>query len=160
MTGETYIRVVGSEEWDWKDLDEVYGVSLDETALSKLMTPAPNKQPTENTSDLMHGKRLVRNPENVRKDERNINLSINIRGRCKDEFLCRYCRFCKEVLDKGYFDLYTKYNPCIIYRLTYVDCQQFSEFMMGLGKYSLTVNEPDPTNRGEKDKWDDELDEE
>lgn len=160
MIGETFIRVVGSEEWDWKDLDEVYGVSLDETAVSKLMTPAPNKQPTENTSDLMHGKRLVREPGNVRKDERNINLSINIHGRCKDEFLCRYCRFCNEVLDKGYFDLYTKHNPCIIYRLTYVDCQQFSEFMMGLGKYSLTVNEPDPTNRGEKDKWDDELEEE
>lgn len=156
MTGETYIRVVGSEEWDWKDLHEEYGVSLDETAVSKLMTPAPNKQPMENTSDLMHGKRLVREPDNVRKDERSVQLTVNIHGKSKDEFLCNYCRFCSEVLDKGYFDLYTKHNPCIIYRLTYVDCQQFSEFMFGLGKFSLTLNEPDPTNRGKEDKWEQE----
>ena len=160
MTGETYIRIADSEEWEWKDLYEEYGISLDETSLSKLMTPAPNKQPTENTSDIMHGKRLNRDPENVRKDERSVQLTINIYAGSREQFLCRYGRFCNDVLDKGYFDIYTQHNPCIIYRMTYVDCQQFSEFMMGLGKFSLTLNEPDPTNRGEKDKWEEEIGEE
>lgn len=156
MIGQTYIRIVGDNDWEWKDLFAEYKVSLSEEALSKLMTPAPNKQPTENTSDLMHGKRFVRDVDNVRKNERNFQLMINLIADTKDEFLCNYCRFCKEVLDKGYFDIYTKYNPCIIYRLTYVDCQQFSEFMMNIAKFNLSLNEPDPTNRGEQDKWEQE----
>lgn len=158
MIGETEIRVVGSNEWI--DLYEIYGVSLDETSLSKLMTPAPNKQPTENSSDIMNGKRLNREPGNVRKDERNVQLTINIHARNKDEFLRLYGRFCNEVLDNGYFDLRSCYNPGMIYRMTYVDCQQFSEFMLELGKFTLTLNEPDPTNRGLTDKWDDEIEEE
>jgi len=158
MTEETYIRVVGSEEWI--DLYDTYGISLDETSLSKLMTPAPNKQPTENSSDIMNGKRLNREPGNVRKDERNVQLTINIHARNKDEFLRLYGRFCNEVLDNGYFDLRSCYNPGMIYRMTYVDCQQFSEFMLELGKFTLTLNEPDPTNRGTDDKWDEEIEEE
>ena len=157
MIGETEIRVVGSNEFI--DLYEIYGVSLDETSLSKLMTPAPNKQPTENSSDIMNGKRLNREPGNVRKDERNVQLTINIHARNKDEFLRLYGRFCNEVLDNGYFDLRSCYNTGMIYRMTYVDCQQFSEFMLELGKFTLTLNEPDPTNRGLTDKWDDEIEE-
>lgn len=159
MTGETYIRIVGSESLGWLDLYTEYGISLDETAVSKLMTPAPNKQPTENTSDIMNGKRLVRDVGNVCKEERNVQLSINIYGSTKSEFLNRYGRFCDEVLDKGYFDLKSVHNPNTIYRLSFVDCQQFSEYNMTLGKFSLTVNEPDPTNRGVNDKWEQELEE-
>ena len=154
--GELYIRIPKTGYDDWKDAYMIYGVSLDETAISKLMTPAPNKEAVENESDLQHGKRVVRNTDETKKAERNISLIINISAPDKVTFLTRYGKFCKEVLDKGFFDIKTSYQSDVIYRMTYIDCQQFSEYNMEIGKFTLNLNEPDPTNRDISDKWENE----
>lgn len=146
-----WMRLPG--EGAWTDMYASYGISLEETSVSKLMTPAPNKEVVENKSDLEHGKRVDRDTGDVRKDERNINLIMYIYASSKDQFLERYGRFCRDFLDKGFLDIKTAYVPDTVYRMTYLDCTQFSEFDMELAKFTLSLNEPDPTNRGETDKW-------
>lgn len=137
----------------WTDAYTRYGVSLEQTSLSKLMTPAPNKEIVENKSDLQDGKRITRDVTSPKKDERNISLILNITAASKSDFLSKYGLFCTEILDKGFFDMKTSYIPNTIYRMTYLDCTQFQEFMMGMAKFTLSLNEPDPTNRGITDKW-------
>jgi len=125
-----------------------YGVSLEENALSRLMTPAPNKLPVENKSDLEHGKRII-NDGVVMKDERSVSLVMNISAPSKEEFLRRYSDFCRDVLDNGYLEIKTSYQNGVVYRMTYLDCTQFQEYCLGVGKFTLSLNEPNPNDRGE-----------
>lgn len=144
----------------WQDAYDTWGVSLEETALSRLMTPAPVKAPVDNKSELEHGKRVKRDVDNVKVDERSVTLVINICAPTPTEFMNRYAAFCHDVLYKGFMDLKTRYSPDV-YRMTYVDCTQFQEwafdvaagekkgFGIGIGKYTLSLNEPNPHDRGE-----------
>ncbi len=145
-----WFRVPGGT---WVDAYTRYGISLDDTAMSKLMTPAPNKDVLENKSDLEHGKRVNRSSDGVKKDERNVSIILNLTASTKAQFLTKYGLFCTEILDKGFFDIKTAYQDGVVYRMTYLDCTQFSEFVFGIGKYTLSLNEPDPTNRGTTDSW-------
>lgn len=142
MTGELKIRPF---EGAWVDAWERYGLSLESTALSRLMTPAPNKGAVENKSDIEHGKRVLR--ETQYKDERSVSLNLNITTRNGKPFLTSYADFCREVLDVGFFELWTAYNPTEVYRVTFLDCTQFSEQGMEIGKYTLSLNEPNPMDR-------------
>lgn len=137
----------------WVNAYETYGITLEETSLSKLMTPAPNKEVVENKSDLQHGKRVDRSDAGVKKDERNLSLILNLSAPDSTTFLQRYAAFCTDILDKGFFDMKCDLLPGKVFRMTYLDCTQFSEFMLGIGKFTLSLNEPDPTNRGESDSW-------
>ena len=38
-------------------------------------------------------------------------------------------------------------TPNIVYRTIYISCNQFSQFMQGIGKFVLKLNEPNPNNR-------------
>lgn len=136
MIGELFIN--------GKDAYTTWGISMDETSLSALMTPAPNKALIENKSRLEHGKRVI--ASNPKKDERNLILQINITAPDKDTFFARYDSFCNE-LDSGVLDIKTKYQPATVYRTVYQSCQQFSQFMQGIGKFILKLNEPNPKNR-------------
>lgn len=151
----TYIR---TPQGAWKDLFTEYGISLDETAVTKLMTPAPNKEVVENKSSLQHGKRVTRETSDTRKEDRNVSLGINFIAASQADFLTKYGKFCTEILDEGFFDIKTAYVPDTIYRLTFIDCPQFQEFDRRMAKFTLNVNEPDPTNRGVNDKWETEND--
>ena len=51
MIGELFIN--------GKDAYTTWGISMDDTSLSALMTPAPNKDLVENKSRLEHGKRVM-----------------------------------------------------------------------------------------------------
>lgn len=127
-----------------KDAYNTWGVSMDETSISALMTPAPNKELIENKSRLEHGKRvLISSPK---KDERNLTLQINITASNEIQFFTRYSSFCEE-LDAGVLDIRIKYQPNVVYRTNYISCSQFSQFMFGIGKFVLKLNEPNPKNR-------------
>ena len=122
-----------------KDAYTTWGISMDDTALSALMTPAPNKEFIENKSRMEHGKRVI--TADPKKDERDLTLQINLTAPDKDTFFARYDSFCNE-LDKGILEIKTKYQPTI-----YISCNQFSQFMQGIGKFVLKLNEPNPNNR-------------
>ena len=89
-----WFRVPGGS---WIDAYTRYGISLDDTAMSKLMTPAPNKDVVENKSDLEHGKRVERSVTGVKKDERNVSIILNLTASTKAQFLIYYGLFCTEI---------------------------------------------------------------
>lgn len=136
MTGELYIN--------GKDAYTTWGISMDDTALSTLMTPAPNKEFIENKSRLQDGKQVV--SVNPKADERSLTLQINLTAKDEAQFFARYVLFCKE-LETGVLNIRTKYQPDITYKTIYLSCSQFSQFMRGIGKFSLKLNEPNPKDR-------------
>ena len=136
MIGELYIN--------GQDAYGQWGISMDDTSLSALMAPPPNKSLIENKSRLEHGKRVV--IDNVKVDERDVTLQINITAPNKDVLFSRYMSFCNE-LKKGKLYIRTKYQPDITYKMIYISCKQFSQFMQGIGKFSLRLNEPNPEDR-------------
>lgn len=136
MTGELYIN--------GKDAYSEWGISMDDTSLSALMTPAPNKEFIENKSRLQNGKQVV--SVNPRSDERSLTLQINLTAKDEAQFFTRYILFCQE-LETGVLHIRTKYQPDVTYKTIYLSCSQFSQFMRGIGKFSLKLNEPNPKDR-------------
>ena len=121
-----------------------YGLSLESSGLSALMTPPPNKEYIENKSRLEHGKRVV--PANPKVDEREVNIICHIKASSKEKFLSQYSKLC-EVFAAGKLDISTSYQPNVVYRMIYQSCSQFTEYRLGLAKFTLRLNEPNPTNR-------------
>lgn len=138
MKGELYIN--------GKDAYQTWGISMDDTSLSELMTPPANKAFIENESRLQHGKRVV--TANPKLDQRNLTLQINLTATTETQFFARYSGFCRE-LATGLLHIKTKYQPGVVYKTIYLSCSQFSQFMRGIGKFSLKLCEPNPTDRTE-----------
>ena len=130
------------------DAYERYGINLEDGAISTLMTPAPMKEYIESKSRLRHGKTIVTTLSKY--DSREITLPFHLIAKSKAEFFEKYNLFCSEVLANGKFELSTKYQSGIVYRLVYVSCTQFSQYNRELAVFSLKVEEPDPTDREEK----------
>ncbi len=132
--------------------EQRWGVTLAETSVTALMTPAPLKSYITNDSALMDGKQVLTDSGNLPKmDERDVQLVFAIQARTLAKFLMQYSSFCEE-LKKGAIDLtlymwegssYIK----ITYYLNYVSCSQYSEFNGRLGRFVLKLNEPNPANR-------------
>lgn len=137
MKGELFIN--------GQDAYTTWGISMDDTSLSSLMTPPPMKEFIENKSRTEHGKRVVL--DNPKIDERNITLQINLTAKNKEDFFSRYNRFCTE-LAKGVLEIKTKYQPNVLYRTIYVSCSQFSQFVQGIGKFVLRLVEYNPSPEG------------
>nr|DAJ73595.1 MAG TPA: tail protein [Caudoviricetes sp.]DAP69149.1 MAG TPA: tail protein [Caudoviricetes sp.] len=135
-----------------KDAYTEYGIFMDDTALSTLMTPAPNKEFISNKYRSKDGKSVIMH--NPRLDEREITVSFNMSAKTPEAFLANYGKFCDEVLATGQVTIHTTFQPAVWYHCTYLSCTQFSEFMRELAKFSLKLNEPDPTDRGETSKYD------
>lgn len=138
MKGELYIN--------GKDAYLTWGISMDDTSLSELMTPPANKAFIENESRLQHGKRVV--TVNPKLDQRNLTLQINLTATTETQFFARYSGFCRE-LATGLLHIKTKYQPGVVYKTMYLSCSQFSQFMRGIGKFSLKLCEPNPADRTE-----------
>ena len=128
-----------------------WGIFLDETALSTLMTPAPNKEFISNKYRSKDGKTVIKH--NPRLDEREITLPFNMTAKDSDTFMTNYARFCEEVLAKGEWVIRTRFQPNVWYRCIYLSCTQFSQFIQEMAKFSLKLNEPDPSDRGKTSKY-------
>lgn len=134
------------------DAYESYKMSLEESGLSALMTPPPTKSRIESKYRKRHGR--TTSQKNIRFDSRDLTLPVHIHGKDKTEFFANYIKFCKE-LEKGRLVIRTKYLNDV-YRCDYISCQQFSEFIGEYAAFTLKLNEPDPTDRGEKSIYDKE----
>ena len=135
-----------------KDAYLSWAIFLAETALSALMTPAPNKEFISNKYRSKDGKSVIKH--NPRLDEREITLAFNMTAKDSDTFLTNYAKFCDEVLAKGELVIHTRFQPNVWYRCIYLSCTQFSQFAQEMAKFSLKLNEPDPSDRGETSKND------
>lgn len=134
-----------------KDAYSTWGVIMDETAMSALMTPAPNKEFISNKYRNKDGKHVIKH--NPKLDERDITIGFSIIAKDEHTFLSNYAKFCEEVLSTGELTIHTSFQPEVWYRCIYNSCTQFSQFVRKMAKFSLKLNEPDPTNRGETDKY-------
>lgn len=132
-----------------RDAYEAWGITLDSSALSALMTPPPAKDYITGKSRLEHGTRYVTDSDKVKVNERSIALTFNLTAGTETEFFKRYGEFCEE-LRKGVLEIKTAYQPDTVYRTVYVSCSQFTQFMRGIAKFSLKLTEPDPTDRVER----------
>ena len=135
-TGDFYINN--------KDAYTTWGISMDTSSLSALMTPAPMKEFIENKSRLEHGKRVITSDPKI--DERNISLTFNLTATSEEQFFSRYNSFCEE-LATGVLHIRSKYQPNVVYKTIYLSCNQFTQFMRGIAKFSLRLVEPNPTDR-------------
>lgn len=133
-----------------KDAFDEWGIFLDGTALSALMTPPSAKDYISNSFRNRTGKIVVA-ADKFKFDERDITISIYLSAKTESDFLTKYASFCEE-LSKGWLVINTIYQPNVYYRCLYVSCSQLSEYMRQLAKFTLKVNEPDPSNRGETNK--------
>lgn len=140
--GELYINK--DANGDWQDAYTKWGISFDQTALSTLMTPSPNKAYIENKSRLEHGKRVV--VHNPKIDERSVTLSFNLTAKDESQFFERYNGFCDE-LAKGELHIMTKYQEGVVYKMVYESCTQFSQLIREIAKFSLKLTEPNPDDR-------------
>lgn len=135
---------VGELKINGKDAYTEWGISFDQTALSTLMTPPPNKSYIENKSRLENGKKvLVHNPK---VDERSVTLSFNLTARNDGEFFERYNSFCEE-LRGGLLNIETKYQNGVVYKMVYENCTQFSQLIREIARFSLKLVEPNPNDR-------------
>lgn len=139
-----------------------YGLNIEDGGLSALMTPAPMKEFIECKSRVANGKKIITKAPKV--DAREVTLPFHIIAKSREEFFDKYNLFCDEVLKNGAFTLKTKFQPErtkivngvaviipeVVYHLVYVSCTQFSQYDQRLGRFSLKVSEPDPTNRVEE----------
>lgn len=133
------------------DAYQTWGIFMNDTALSALMTPAPCKEFISNKYRTKDGKHVLKH--NPRLDERDITIGFNMVAKDEETFLANYAKFCEDVLSTGELVIRTKFQPDIWYRCIYISCTQFSQFIREMAKFSLKLNESDPSNRGKIDKY-------
>ena len=141
MVGELYFKR-GDE---WVDAFTAYGVSLEGEGMSKLMTPAPHKEPVQNKNLAMNGTSIVGGVGY--KDVKTLSVPMHLTAATRADFLELYALFCTEILDAGWIHIKTKYQAGVVYHFRYVDCQPFSEYNMKMAKFTLSLEEPNPNNR-------------
>lgn len=139
--GELFINK--DELGNWKDAFTYWGLSMDDTGLSSLMTPAPIKDLPTDESRLEDGIRI--DHSNVKYDSRDLTLSVHIKAPTKEKFFEYYKSFCSE-LKKGKLLVKTKYSD-EVYKLTYRNCTQFSQFVQKMAFFSLKLTEENPEDR-------------
>ena len=130
-------------EINGKDASQEWGLRLDETALSILMTPPPQKELITNQSRFQHG---IRQTGTAKTDSRIFTILINISAESKTDFFLKYESFCEE-LKGGTLHIRTKYQPSILYRCKYQSCTQFSQWNREMGQFALKLIEQNPEDR-------------
>lgn len=126
------------------DAFKAYGVTLDVSALSALMTPSSKKEWITNEVRDENGTRyLSTTPMNK---EREITINFQITAPNEQVFFQRYANLCA-VFNNGIVDIITKYQPTIEYHCVYDSCSQFSQFRQRYALFTLKLIEPNPNNR-------------
>lgn len=129
-----------------KDAYTTWGISFDTSSLSSLMTPPPMKQFAESNCRLKAGKVVI--TDNPQIDERQVTLTFNMTARNETQFFSRYGDFCEE-LKKGILNIRSMYQPDVTYKMIYLSCSQFTQFVRQIASFTLKLNEPNPTDRTE-----------
>ena len=132
------------------DANITYGITLDPTGLSALMTPPGMKENVKNTSRLEHGTRVITAHPHMA--ARQLSLAINLVARDPQQFHTRYAAFC-QVLAGGFLDIHTTAQPGIEYHLEYNSCSQFSQYHQGIAKFMLKLTENDPSDRTPRHRY-------
>lgn len=118
------------------------GIHLDTSSLGQLMTPPPMKDRVQSESRIEHGVRVVTD-DTPYLASRDFTLNLSVHGSTESDFLTNYSALCSE-LRTGLVNITVLGNT---YHCLYLSCQQFSQFMRGVGKFVLRLREYNPSNR-------------
>lgn len=136
MRGELFIN--GYDAWlKW-------GITMNTTSLSTLLTPASMKDYPKNSVRIEHGTRYITN--NVKQAERDLSLQIDLVASGMTDFMSKYEAFCAQ-LATGKVNIKTKYQPNVTYKCLYISCTQYSMRSGKVGKFTLKLKEPNPNDR-------------
>lgn len=127
-----------------KDAKATWGIIFDSSAMSALMTPPPMKGYIENESRLEHGKRVI--TDNTKVDSRDVTITLSLYANNETSFYSRYNSFCTE-LEGARLDIELGDLPGNVYKCMYKSCSQFTQYNGRLAKFSLKLEEPNPTDR-------------
>lgn len=136
MTGELFIN--------GKDAYIEYGMSLEDGAISALLTPPSLKEFVENESRIENGKKIIVSYPVY--DARDVSLAFHIVAPTKEAFFAKYQALCA-VLQKGIVKIKTKYQADTVYKFVYNSCTQFSQYSFGIAKFTLKLTEANPADR-------------
>lgn len=137
-------NLVGHLTINGRDAYSTWGILIDSTSLSALLTPAGTKDNVKSTSRLKHGTDVSFG--NIKKASRQVNLTLQLIARDEQQFFERYSSFCLE-LEKGFLNISTSYQPGVVYKFEYNSCQQFTQFIREYAKFQLRLTENDPSDR-------------
>lgn len=130
----------------------MWGVCLSDSSLCSLVEPEPLKDAVSNKSSTEDGKQ-IRKEAKPKVDERDITLFVQLYATSRDDMFNKLIAFKKE-LKKRRINIRTKYEKDVVYRCDYKSCKQFKSYFKEMATFSLTLNEPNPANRGTKDSDD------
>lgn len=126
------------------DIYKQYGAFIDAQGISALLTPPAQKDRLQYNSRLQHGKQV--DTTHNRLADRDLTLTLTITARDEAQFLDRYAAFC-ELLKAGTLNISTNIYSDVVYRCNYISCTQFTQFYTQMAKFSLKLNEPNPSDR-------------
>lgn len=129
------------------DAYERYGISMDNNALSVLMTPPSKKEWITNEVRDEDGTRYLTGAYAPKKASRDVTININLTAPNEQEFYRRYELFCNEVLESGIVNIRTSFQPNVVYRCKYESCTQFTQFRREMALFSLKLTENNPADR-------------
>lgn len=129
-----------------RDAFDRYGISMDSTALSALMTPTGRKEWVTNEVRDENGTRYLTS-QTPKSQARDLSLTFNLIADDEQTFFSRYNLFCSEVLESGLVNIKTSFQPSVMYRCVYESCSQFTQFRRQIASFQLKLKEINPNNR-------------
>lgn len=133
----------GDDGNGWVDAYLRYGLSLEDGARSKIITPAPMKTPTNASSPTINGVAYY-GAAVGKTDQHEFSFDVHIVASNESDFFTKYELFCTEILRGQYFQLRIGKRPLVIHHYLYDGCEPFQEFRLQMAKFTLAVKEPHP----------------
>jgi hypothetical protein len=119
------------------------GIFLEDGSIASLMAPPPLKEAAVSRSRLEHGQHSV---TTAKYDSREFSLILLLTAESQSDFLTRYGSLC-DILATGNLDITTSFTGSNVYHCRYLSCSQFSEFLFGIGKFTIRLIEDNPNDR-------------
>lgn len=136
--GQLYINDV--------DVYEQYGVSMDNNALSALMTPVARKAWVKNETRTEAGTQYLLS-EVPKAKERELTIGLHMFASNEEQFMERYLAFVTILSQSALLKIRTSFQSDVVYRCVYDSCTQFTQFRREYAYINLKVIEINPENR-------------
>lgn len=131
------MTINGTDAWT------AWGVYLTPDSLGSLLAPPPMKERITSTSRLENGVRTITD-DAPRVDQRDFTFQIGIYGATESDFISHVSSFCSMLTESKEINITVLGQT---YHCIYISCSQFSQWLRGVGKFSLKLREFNPANR-------------
>ena len=145
MKNQAFIKLVGEADSAYVDLDD-FGVTLIRGWREALLTPAPVKEFVTNDSRIANGVSVIASPKYVKRNKREVSISMLVEGSSQDDYLYKYENFLEKIAYSGQFCLKV---PCLkrVFKLVYSQCSKYGDYGLKKGNFTLKLTEYNPVDR-------------